>query len=127
VRAALGWSVLVLVVVTGIELALQAIALVAVDRRTPWRPGAIHRVLCVGGAHTYGAGVRAEEAYPAQLQEVLDARAPGAYSVINRTGRGRRHPSRRGAAVTAIDVDGARGARIERANGVRGVRSTYRA
>jgi hypothetical protein len=38
----------------------------------------------VGDSHTYGAGVRAEEAYPAQLQGFLDEAAPGVYAVMNR-------------------------------------------
>ena len=72
------------VVAVGIELSLQAIALLAVDRHTAWRPGATQRVLCVGDSHAYGAGVRAEEAYPAQLQRLLDEAAPDVYSVMNR-------------------------------------------
>jgi hypothetical protein len=83
-RAVTKAAALVLVVALGIELSLQAIALFAVDRHTAWRPGAAQRVLCVGDSHTYGAGVRAEEAYPAQLQHFLDDAAPGVYAVMNR-------------------------------------------
>jgi lysophospholipase L1-like esterase len=72
------------VVAVAIELALQALAIVAVDRHTAWRAGATERVLCVGDSHTYGGGVRADEAYPAQLQRFLDEAAPGTYSVMNR-------------------------------------------
>jgi hypothetical protein len=75
---------LVVVIAVGIELALQAVALVAIDRHTAWRAGATERVLCVGDSHTYGAGVSAEEAYPAQLQRFLDEAAPGVYAVMNR-------------------------------------------
>jgi lysophospholipase L1-like esterase len=84
VRAAAKGAALLLVVAAGIELSLQAVALLAVDRHTAWRAGATQRVLCVGDSHTYGAGVRAEEAYPAQLQRVLDEAAPNVYSVVNR-------------------------------------------
>jgi lysophospholipase L1-like esterase len=83
-RAAARALTLLALVAVSIELALQAIALVAIDRHTAWRPGATERVLCVGDSHTYGAGVRAEEAYPAQLQSFLDEAAPGVYSVMNR-------------------------------------------
>lgn len=83
-RAGAGITALLLVVVVGIELVLQAFALFAVDRGGQWRPGATQRVLCVGDSHTYGAGVRAEEAYPAQLQKLLDETDPGTYSVVNR-------------------------------------------
>ena len=75
---------LVLLALVGIELVLQAFALVAVDRRTDWRAGATERVLCIGDSHTYGAGVRAEEAYPARLQAILDETEPGRWAVMNR-------------------------------------------
>jgi GDSL-like Lipase/Acylhydrolase family len=83
-RAVARIAALVVVATIGIELSLQTIALFAVDRSTPWRPGAAHRILCVGDSHTYGAGVRAEQAYPAQLQRMLDEATPGAYTVVNR-------------------------------------------
>jgi lysophospholipase L1-like esterase len=67
-----------------VELSLQVVALFARGREGAWRPGAVDRVLCVGDSHTYGAGVRPEEAYPAQLETFLDVVAPGAYAVINR-------------------------------------------
>jgi len=38
-------------------------------------PGVV-RVLCLGGSTTYGAGLPAEKAYPARLQQHLDAAAP---------------------------------------------------
>ena len=72
-----------LVVAVGIEPA-QAIALFAVDRHTVWRPGATRA--CVGDSHTYGAGVRAEEAYPAQLQRFRRG-APEHLPVMNRGAR----------------------------------------
>ena len=40
-------------------------------------------VLCVGDSHTYGLGVEPHEAYPEQLQAVLDSIAPDRYTVIN--------------------------------------------
>jgi lysophospholipase L1-like esterase len=74
---------LLIAILAGVELVL-VFALVAVDRSGAWRPGARERVLCVGDSHTYGAGVRSDEAYPAQLQVLLDEAAPGVYSVVNR-------------------------------------------
>ncbi len=85
-------------VVTGLlvfELVLQVAALVlwstgsreggsVDDRRT---------VLCVGDSFTYGLGASGPDAaYPAELQRVLDARAPGTYHVVNggRSGRSTR-------------------------------------
>jgi len=83
VRMGARGALLALVALVGIEGSLQVIAQFATDRRSPWRPGAFYRVLCVGDSHTYGAGVRAEEAYPAQLQAHLDRLLPGVYSVMN--------------------------------------------
>jgi lysophospholipase L1-like esterase len=65
------------------EVGLQAAAFFVHDRGLAWRPGAARRILCIGDSHTYGAGVRAEDAYPAQLQRQLDARSPGTFSVVN--------------------------------------------
>jgi hypothetical protein len=67
-----------------IELSPQTTGLLTPGRETPWRSGAVHRVLCLGDSHTFGGGVRPEESYPAQLQMFLDLAAPGAYSVVNR-------------------------------------------
>lgn len=41
------------------------------------------RVLTVGDSFTFGWGVSDGETYPAQLQSVLDGRAPGRYAVVN--------------------------------------------
>jgi len=79
--AAVAFSCLLLLL--GIEAALQVAALLAPDRAGVWRPGAEVRVLCVGDSHTFGAGVPAAESYPAHLQVLLDQRAPGRFSVIN--------------------------------------------
>jgi hypothetical protein len=65
-----------------VEAALQLAALFAPYRDAVVRD-AVHRVLCVGDSHTYGALVAAEESYPAQLQRLLDERAPGSYAVVN--------------------------------------------
>lgn len=72
-----------LLLLLGIEAALQVAARFAPDRAGSWRPGAEVRVLCVGDSHTFGAGVRARESYPAQLQVLLDERWPGRYSIVN--------------------------------------------
>jgi lysophospholipase L1-like esterase len=65
------------------ESGLQLASLFARDRAAGWRAGARYRVLCVGDSHTYGVLVEPEEAYPAQLQALLDGEAPGVYSVVN--------------------------------------------
>jgi lysophospholipase L1-like esterase len=66
------------------EATLQIASWLVHDRETVWRAGSVRRVLCVGDSHTYGTGVSAREAYPGRLQEVLDGRAPGVYSVVNK-------------------------------------------
>jgi lysophospholipase L1-like esterase len=49
------------------------------------KPAGVVRVLCLGGSTTYGAGVSADEAYPAQLQALLSAHATEgrAFEVLN--------------------------------------------
>jgi hypothetical protein len=66
-----------------VEVLLQVTALFVRDRAEIWREGSSVRILCVGDSHTYGAGVPWDESYPAQLQRLLDQRAPGVYSVVN--------------------------------------------
>jgi lysophospholipase L1-like esterase len=66
------------------EVMLQVASLVVHDRETAWHAGSARRVLCVGDSHTFGTLVSAENAYPGRLQRILDARAPGVYSVINK-------------------------------------------
>lgn len=66
-----------------LELSLQLAAHFVSDRSGAWRPGASRRVLCVGDSHTYGALVRREEAFPAQLQRLLEQHEPGVWSVVN--------------------------------------------
>jgi lysophospholipase L1-like esterase len=72
-----------LAALTLLELALQLAARFAPDRSGAWRAGASRRVLCVGDSHTYGALVRREDAFPAQLQRLLEQREPGVWSVVN--------------------------------------------
>jgi lysophospholipase L1-like esterase len=66
-----------------LEVSLQIAARFVGDRSGAWRSGASHRVLCVGDSHTYGALVRRDEAFPAQLQRLLEQREPGMWSVVN--------------------------------------------
>jgi hypothetical protein len=66
-----------------LELSLQLASRFVGDRSGAWRPGATRRVLCVGDSHTYGALVRREESFPAQLQRLLEQREPGVWSVVN--------------------------------------------
>jgi hypothetical protein len=67
----------------GLELALQVASLFSTGRGAALPEGARVRVLCVGDSHTYGAGVPADQSYPAQLQQILDARSPGVWGVVN--------------------------------------------
>ena len=46
-------------------------------------PGGRRTILCLGDSHTYGVFYTAAQAYPGQLQTLLDARAPGRYRVLN--------------------------------------------
>jgi lysophospholipase L1-like esterase len=77
---------IVLVVALGLVLAealLRAGSFLVRDRITRPRSGARHVVLCAGDSHTFGAGVPAADSYPAHLQAILDAHAPGEYAVVN--------------------------------------------
>lgn len=78
---------LILLVIVGLALAaeavLQAASLLMGDRAGHWRPGASVRILAVGDSHTYGSAIAKEQSYPAQLQRLLDERAPARFSVIN--------------------------------------------
>jgi lysophospholipase L1-like esterase len=75
-------AILIIVLVAG-ELALRGASLLVDTRATAWRPGAEVRILCVGDSHTYGIAVEDWESYPAQLQELLEARHAGRFSIIN--------------------------------------------
>ncbi len=78
---------LILLGIVGLALAaeavLQAASLLVGDRAGHWRAGASVRILAVGDSHTYGSSIAGEQSYPAQLQRLLDERAPGRFSVIN--------------------------------------------
>jgi lysophospholipase L1-like esterase len=65
------------------EAVLQVASLLVSDRSGHWRPGAAVKILCVGDSHTYGVKLPEEGTYPALLQNLLDERASGLYSVIN--------------------------------------------
>jgi lysophospholipase L1-like esterase len=65
------------------EAVLQAASLLVGDRAGHWRPGASVRILAIGDSHTYGSSIAGNQSYPAQLQRLLDERAPGRFSVIN--------------------------------------------
>ncbi len=82
-RALAGAAGVVLLAALLAEGLLRVASLAARDRGGQWRPDAAVRVLCVGDSHTYGLDVAEDESYPAQLQALLDARAPGHYSVVN--------------------------------------------
>jgi lysophospholipase L1-like esterase len=45
--------------------------------------GGRRTILCLGDSHTYGVFYPAADAYPGQLQSVLDSRTPGRYRVLN--------------------------------------------
>jgi len=70
-----------------LELGLRAAGLVvrSVGQRDGGAAPGERVVLCVGDSHTYGAPLPGEDAYPAQLQQRLDALDPDArWRVINR-------------------------------------------
>lgn len=69
-------------------LALEAIlrlgALFAGPRAQEDRPpGDREVILCLGDSHTYGVYYQPEQAYPGQLQGLLDGRVPGRFRVVN--------------------------------------------
>ena len=85
-RIARGAGVALAVVLAGLvllELSLQLASRFVGDRSGAWSAGATRRVLCVGDSHTYGALVRRDESFPAQLQRLLEQREPGVWSILN--------------------------------------------
>lgn len=73
----------VLLVGLSAEASLWLAASFSRDRSDPAIAERPHRILCAGDSHTYGAGVPEADSYPGQLREILEARAPGRYAVIN--------------------------------------------
>jgi lysophospholipase L1-like esterase len=72
-RRTLRYLFAALIFLAGLELALQvghAYALRRLARAGVTDPGA-PVILCLGDSHTYGAGVSADESYPARLQALL--------------------------------------------------------
>lgn len=65
------------------ELGLQIGARFAGTRGAAGRPEATVRILCLGDSHTYGIQVERDQAYPAQLQRLLDEDAPRVHAVVN--------------------------------------------
>ena len=49
----------------------------------PTKPAGVRRVLAMGASSTFGYRNRDHETYPARLQQLLDARDPGGWEVIN--------------------------------------------
>jgi len=67
-----------------LEIALQLLSLSVGERLVRTDQGDRQDViLCLGDSNTYGVCCREEEAYPWQLQVVLDSRAPDRYRVLN--------------------------------------------
>jgi hypothetical protein len=80
----LGTALLILLIALALgEGVLQVASLFARDRAGEARPATAHRIVSIGDSHTYGAGIPADQSYPAYLQGFLDVEAPGQYSVIN--------------------------------------------
>ncbi|MDH3402868.1 MAG: GDSL-type esterase/lipase family protein [Acidobacteriota bacterium] len=66
------------------ELALQVAAFFVGPRAlAASAPGGEEIILCLGDSNTYGVFYPQEKAYPAQLQTILDRRAPGRYKTLN--------------------------------------------
>ena len=87
-RSAYKWATrclaIVILTVLVLEFALRLASSFSEDRSgAGWEPGARVRILAIGDSHTFGPAVEPGEAYPGQLQRILDERAPGVYSVIN--------------------------------------------
>jgi lysophospholipase L1-like esterase len=70
------YLVAIVVFLAGLELVLQAAHYYAVSRqaRSAISDLSAPVVLCLGDSHTYGAGVKADESYPARLEALLRGR-----------------------------------------------------
>lgn len=67
-----------------IEMGLRAGALFVSPRLgLPSTSGTQKVILCLGDSNTYGVFYSQEEAYPGQLQRILEKRTPGRYHVLN--------------------------------------------
>ncbi len=78
-----GWLRVATVAALLLLVAEGAARLVLFGRPDAWRSGASVRVLLLGDSIPFGAGVEAEEAFPARFQGLLDAQAPGRFSILN--------------------------------------------
>jgi hypothetical protein len=77
-------GLIVLVTVALIEVVLQVTAFFVGPRALVVSgTGREEIVLCLGDSNTYGVFYSQEQTYPAQLQTILDRRAPGSYRVLN--------------------------------------------
>jgi lysophospholipase L1-like esterase len=73
-----------LLTLLAIEGVLQLLALLQTDRGGGAGGGDRIRILCVGDSHTFGVYLPAEQSYPSQLEQVLNAGLPAPlYRVIN--------------------------------------------
>lgn len=66
-----------------LEIGLRVAAAFVGPRPVGEGDGERRVLLTLGDSHTYGVHYTPEEAYPGQLQKILDERAPGRYRVIN--------------------------------------------
>ncbi|HUT52500.1 MAG TPA: GDSL-type esterase/lipase family protein [bacterium] len=70
------YLIAIIIFLAGLEAVLQAAHFYALRReaRSALADPAASVILCLGDSHTYGAGVAADEAYPARLQAMLAAK-----------------------------------------------------
>lgn len=66
-----------------LELALWAVGALGSPGRAGDVPTGGRTLLCLGDSYTYGAGVPEQDAWPAQLQVLLDQDSPGTWTVVN--------------------------------------------
>ena len=78
----------------GLEAALRLVGWAEQAKADPPRPSSGARVvLCLGDSYTDNCGIPRDQAYPAQLQQQLDADQPGRFQVLNlgRSGQNSTH------------------------------------
>ena len=68
--------------VRGFHVRVNALGLRGAEVSPLPAPG-VHRVLALGDSATFGEGMRVEEAFPALLEQALNARGRGRYEVVN--------------------------------------------